>query len=122
MQSAFDFGKDFLTQYFTKKDADAVCAFLSDDIIWITPNEIRHLKNVRSIREFLRESLQEDPKAYTVDVAAIHSAPGLDPVTVTVFDVNLIPKHEESSVNLRVTLALRREGEGFSIAYVGMSR
>ncbi len=122
MQSAFDFGKDFLTQYFTKKDADTVCAFLSDDIIWITPNEIRHLKNVRSIREFLRESLQEDPKAYTVDVAAIHSAPGLDPVTVTVFDVNLIPKHEESSVNLRVTLALRREGEGFSIVYVGMSR
>ena len=122
MQSAIDFGKNFLTQYFTKKDADATSAFLSDDIIWITPNEIRHLKNVRSIREFLRESLQEDPKAYTVDIAALHSAPGLEPITVTVFDVNLIPKHEESSVNMRVTLALRQQGTGYVIAYVGMSR
>ncbi len=122
MQSAIDFGKDFLTQYFNKKDADATCAFLADDIIWITPNEIRHLKSVRSIREFLREALEEDPKAYNVDVASIRSAPGLEPVSVTAYDINLIPKHEESSVNLRVTLALRREGEGYAIVYVGMSR
>ncbi len=122
MQSAIDFGKDFLTQYFNKKDADATCTFLSDDIIWITPNEIRHLKSIRSIREFLREALEEDPKAYNVDVASIRSAPGLEPVSVTAYDVNLIPKHEESSVNLRVTLALRKEGDGYSIVYVGMSR
>ena len=122
MQSAIDFGKNFLTQYFNKKDADATSAFLSDDIIWITPNDIRHLKNVRYIREFLRESLEEDPKAYTVDVASIRSAPGLDPINITVYDVNLIPKHEESSVNLRVTLGMRQDGVGFSIIYVGMSR
>lgn len=122
MQSAIDFGKDFLTQYFNKKDADATCSFLADDIIWITPNEIRHLKSVRSIREFLREALEEDPKAYNVDVASIRSAPGLEPVSVTAYDINLIPKHEESSVNLRVTLALRREGESYVIVYVGMSR
>ncbi len=122
MQSAIDFGKNFLTQYFSKKDADATSAFLSDDIIWITPNDIRHLKSVRYIREFLRESLEEDPKAYNVDIASIRSAPGLEPINITVYDVNLIPKHEESSVNLRVTLGMRQQGVGFSIVYVGMSR
>ncbi len=122
MQSAIDFGKDFLTAFFNKKDADATSAFLADDIIWITPNEIRHLKSVRSIHEFLREALQEDPKAYNVDIASIRSAPGLETTTIAVFDVNLIPKHEESSVNIRCTLALHREGVGFSIVYVGMSR
>lgn len=122
MQSAIDFGKDFLTQFFNKKDADATCTFLADDIIWITPNEIRHLKSVRSIREFLREALEEDPKAYSVDVASIRSAPGLEPVSVTAYDINLIPKHEGAPVNLRITLALRQEGSGYAIVYVGMSR
>lgn len=122
MQSAIDFGKDFLTAFFNKKDADATSSFLADDIIWITPNEIRHLRSVRSIHEFLREALQEDPKAYNVDIASIRSAPGLETTTIAVFDVNLIPKHEESSINIRCTLALHREGVGFEIVYVGMSR
>lgn len=122
MQSAIDFGKDFLTAFFNKKDADATCAFLADDIIWVTPNDIRHLKNARSIREFLREALEEDEKAYNVDIASIRSAPGLDPASIAVFDVNLIPKHEESSVNIRCTLAFHREGVGFRIVFVGMSR
>lgn len=122
MQSAIDFGKNFLTAFFNKKDVDATSAFLADDIIWITPNEIRHLKSVRSIHEFLREALQEDPKAYNVDIASIRSAPGLETTTIAVFDVNLIPKHEESSINIRCTLALHHEGVSFSIVYVGMSR
>ena len=96
MQSAIDFGKNFLNSFFNKKDVDAVSTFLADDIIWITPNEIRHLRSVRSIHEFLREAIQEDPKVYNVDIASIRSAPGLETTTIAVFDVNLIPKHEES--------------------------
>lgn len=122
MQSAIDFGKNFLNSFFNKKDVDAVSTFLADDIIWITPNEIRHLRSVRSIHEFLRETIQEDPKVYNVDIASIRSAPGLETTTIAVFDVNLIPKHEESSINIRCTLALHREGVGFEIVYVGMSR
>lgn len=122
MQSAIDFGKNFLNSFFNKKDVDAVSTFLADDIIWITPNEIRHLRSVRSIHEFLREAIQEDPKVYNVDIASIRSAPGLETTTIAVFDVNLIPKHEESSINIRCTLALHREGVGFEIVYVGMSR
>lgn len=122
MQSAIDFGKNFLNSFFNKKDVDAVSTFLADDIIWITPNEIRHLRSVRSIHEFLREAIQEDPKIYNVDIASIRSAPGLETTTIAVFDVNLIPKHEESSINIRCTLALHREGVGFEIVYVGMSR
>lgn len=122
MQSAIDFGKNFLNSFFNKKDVDAVSTFLADDIIWITPNEIRHLRSVRSIHEFLREAIQEDPKVYNVDIASIRSAPGLETTTIAVFDVNLIPKHEESSINIRCTLAFHREGVGFEIVYVGMSR
>ena len=122
MQSAIDFGKNFLNSFFNKKDVDVVSTFLADDIIWITPNEIRHLRSVRSIHEFLREAIQEDPKVYNVDIASIRSAPGLETTTIAVFDVNLIPKHEESSINIRCTLALHREGVGFEIVYVGMSR
>lgn len=122
MQSAIDFGKNFLNSFFNKKDVDVVSTFLADDIIWITPNEIRHLRSVRSIHEFLREAIQEDPKVYNVDIASIRSAPGLETTTIAVFDVNLIPKHEESSINIRCTLAFHREGVGFEIVYVGMSR
>ena len=98
MQSAIDFGKNFLNSFFNKKDVDAVSTFLADDIIWITP------------------------KVYNVDIASIRSAPGLETTTIAVFDVNLIPKHEESSINIRCTLAFHREGVGFEIVYVGMSR
>ena len=57
-----------------------------------------------------------------MDIASIRSAPGLETTTIAVFDVNLIPKHEESSINIRCTLAFHREGVGFEIVYVGMSR
>ena len=33
MQSAIDFGKNFLNSFFNKKDVDAVSTFLADDII-----------------------------------------------------------------------------------------
>lgn len=122
MQSAIDFGKSFLTQYFNKRDPEAAKAYLADDVIWITPNDIRHLKTPKSIRDFLAASIREDTNAYNVDIASIRSAPVLETTSIVVYDINLIPKHEESAVNLRCSLAFHRQGVGFAIVYVGMSR
>lgn len=122
MQSAIDFGKSFLTQYFNKRDPEASKAFLADDVIWITPNDIRHLKTPKSIRDFLAASIREDTNAYNVDIASIKSAPVLETTSIVVYDINLIPKHKESAVNLRCTLAFHKQGVSFAIVYVGMSR
>ena len=122
MQSAIDFGKEFLTQYFNKRDAAATAAFLADDIIWITPNEIQHFKSARAIHDFLVSSVEDDPNAYNVDYAATFSVPNLDTANIIVFDVNLISKHKETSVNMRCTLGLHRKGVGYEMVYVGMSR
>ena len=122
MVSAIDFCKNFLTQYFNKKDVDATEAFLADDVIWITPNEIRHFRSAQSVHAFLVSSMGDDPNAYNVDYAATLSVPNLGSASLAVFEINLIPKHEESSINLRVTLGLQPKGETYELVYVGMSR
>lgn len=122
MVSAIDFCKNFLTQYFNKKDADAANAFLADDVIWITPNEIRHFRSAQSVHDFLVSSIGEDPNAYNVDYAATLSVPNLGTANLAVFEINLIPRHEESSINLRVTLGLQRKSKSYELVYVGMSR
>ena len=122
MLSAIDYGKEFLTQYFNKRDIDATAALLADDVIWITPDEIRHLRSRRSIRDFIVSAMEEDPDSCSVDVAATLSVPSLGDAYVAVYDVNIIPKGKENAANLRCTFGMRRLTDRFEIAYIGMSR
>lgn len=122
MLSAIDYGKEFLTQYFNKRDIDAAAALLADDVIWITPDEIRHLRSRKSVRDFIVSALEEDADSYSVDVAATLSVPSLGEAYIAVYDVNIIPKGRESASNLRCTFGMRRLTGRFEIAYIGMSR
>ena len=122
MLSAIDYGKEFLTQYFNKRDIDAAAALLADDVIWITPDEIRHLRSRKSIRDFIVSAIEEDPDSCSVDVAATLSVPNLGEAYIAVYDVNIIPKGKENAANLRCTFGMRRLSDRFEIAYIGMSR
>ena len=122
MLSAIDYGKEFLIQYFNKRDINAAAALLADDVIWITPDEIRHLRSRKSIRDFIVSALEDDPASYSVDVAATLSVPSLGDANIAVYDINIIPKGKESAVNLRCTFGMHRLDERFEIAYIGMSR
>lgn len=122
MQTPIDYGKQFITDYFSRKDAEEILAFLSDDIVWVTPDEILHLRTHKEILQYLEEQLKKDPVQYKVDVASIKSAPAGGDTNTVVYDVNLIPKDEDASLNLRCSLSIHKASIGYELVYVGMSR
>ena len=122
MQTPIDFGKQFIELFFNKRDAEGTLAQLADDLVWVTPDEIRHLKSRQEVLDFIREEIERDPKQYNVDIESIRSAPVMGDTNTIVYNVNLIPKHEENSVNLRCSLSIRKASIGYRLVYVGMSR
>lgn len=122
MQTPVDFGKNFITSYFYKKDALQSVTFLADDIVWVTPDEILHLKSQGEILAFMERSLKEDPTTWHVDVASIKSAPSSPETNIIVYDVHLIPRHKERAVNLRISLQIHKAKIGYELTYIGMSR
>ncbi len=122
MRTPIDFGKEFLQAFFNKRQAKEALTFLADDVVWLTPDEILHLKSEKSALSFLEKEIEKDPRQFNVDIAAIRSAPASDDTCTIVFDTNLIPKHTEESVDLRCSLTIHREGIGYSIVFVGLSR
>lgn len=122
MDTPIDFGKDFLHTLYRERDAKKACAFLADDIVWITPSKILHLRTEKEIREFVASSIAADPQPYNVDVASIKSAPTSGDCSTIAYDVNLIPKREQDAVNLRVSLTIHRTNSGYELVFVGMSR
>ena len=122
MQTPIDFGKKFIHTYFRKRNVEESMAFLSDDIIWISPEEILHLKTESAIHAYLEKSIKEDEQPYTVDIAGIKSAPASDETNNIVYDVNLIPRKEENAFNIRCSLSVCKADVGYEIVFVGMSR
>ena len=76
MLTPIDYGKNFLQTLYNERNADGAAGYLADDLVWVTPDEIRHLKSREDILAFLRLSVQDDPELYNVDIASIKSAPG----------------------------------------------
>ena len=126
MLTPIDYGKNFLQTLYNERNAEGAAGYLADDLVWVTPDEIRHLKSREDILAFLRLSVQDDPELYNVDIASIKSAPGDGESNIVVYDVNLIPRREEDAVNIRCSLCIRKTGietpGGFALTFVGMSR
>lgn len=126
MLTPIDYGKNFLQTLYNERNAEGAAGYLADDLVWVTPDEIRHLKSREDILAFLRLSVQDDPELYNVDIASIKSAPGDGESNIVVYDVNLIPRREEDAVNIRCSLCIRKTGietpGGFTLTFVGMSR
>ena len=76
MLTPIDYGKNFLQTLYNERNAEGAAGYLADDLVWVTPDEIRHLKSREDILAFLRLSVQDDPELYNVDIASIKSAPG----------------------------------------------
>ena len=125
MLTPIDYGKNFLQTLYNERNAEGAAGYLADDLVWVTPDEIRHLKSREDILAFLRLSVQDDPELYNVDIASIKSAPGDGESNIVVYDVNLIPRREEDAVNIRCSLCIRKTGietpGGFALTFVGMS-
>lgn len=122
MQTPIDFGKKFIYSFYRNRSADATIACLSDDIIWVTPEDIYHLNTRVDIRAFVEKRISQDPRQYTVDIASIRSAPGTGDTGTIVYEVNLIPRQEEEAINLRCSLTIHKAGVGYKIIFIGMSR
>lgn len=122
MQTPIDFGKNFIYNLYRLRDAEAASQALSDDIVWVTPDGIFHLKTKKEILDFINSLIGRDPQPFNVDVASIKSALVPGDTNTVVYDVNLIPKREQDSVNMRCSLSIHTQGEEHSIIFVGMSR
>lgn len=124
MGTPIDFGKDFLHTLYRERDAEKAMGFLADDVVWITPDEILHLKTRKEIRDFLAASIGEDPQPYNVDIASIKSAVVPGSTNTIAYEVNLIPRREQDAKHIRAALTIHRIGKnkGFEIVYIGISR
>lgn len=122
MTTPIDYGKEFLENYWHNRDAAATLTYLADDVVWITPDEIRHLRSRKEILQFMQDEIDKDPRKFNVDIASIRSAPTSDQSSTIVYEINLIPQHTERSMNLRCSLAITRKGEECELTFIGMSR
>lgn len=117
-----DFGKNFIYSLYQERDAAAAAAVLADDLVWVTPDGIFHLKTRKEVLDFIDSLIGRDPQPYAVDIASIKSALVPGETNTVVYDVNLIPKREQETVNLRCSLSICRQGADYRLIYVGMSR
>lgn len=123
MATPIDFGKEFLHTLYRERDLDRAITYLADDIVWVTPEEIHHLKNPSDIRGFVARLLSDNPQPYNVDIASIKSAPVTGDTNTIVYEVDLIPKREQDAVNLRCAFTIHQKVNGrLEIVYLGMSR
>ncbi len=123
MATPIDFGKEFLHILYRERDVDRAVTYLADDIVWVTPEEIHHLKNPEDIRGFIVREIADDPQPFNVDIASIKSAPVSGDTNTIVYEVNLIPKREQDTVNLRCAFTIHQKADGgLEIVYLGMSR
>lgn len=117
-----DFGKNFLYSLFQDRNAQTAAAALADDIVWVTPDEIYHLKTRKEVLDFIESFVGRNPDPCSVDIASIKSALVPGETNTVVYEVNLIPRREQDTVTLRCSLSICRQGADYRLIYVGMSR
>ena len=122
LMTPIDFGKNFIYSLYQDRNAQTAAAALADDIVWVTPDEIFHLKTRKEIQDFTESLVGRHPDPCSVDIASIKSALVPGETNTVVYDVNLIPRREQDTVNLRCSLSICRQGADYRLIYVGMSR
>ena len=120
MQTAIDFGKDFLENYYHKQDAEACLTYLADDIVWIAPDEVSHFRTSKEILEYLKKST-EKMKPSNVDIMSIKSPPCSEETVSVAYEINVIPKDESKGQYLRVSFSVRRSAVSQEINFLHIS-
>ena len=90
-------------------------------MVWISPDRMEHFLSAKEIRDFLADEMQRDPARRTVDILSIKSAPSGDRVCTVAFEVNLVPKDGQETVNLRCSMAICKRGQHYEITMLHMS-
>ena len=121
MITPIDFGKLFLNNWFYEKDAAACTAMLSEDSLFVMPDEARHFMTREDAGVWIGERIGEGGSRKYVDFTSLKSTPcGEDSVAVSC-EVSLIPADARDTVGIRCTLIVRGREETARICLVQMS-
>ena len=122
MQTPIEFGKSFLNAYYRNQDATQALAFLAEDVIWVTPDEVFHLREQSQIYDFLKKTIEERKEPYYVDVADICADNVSEEIRSVTYSGGLVPKDPAKAVRIRFTLVIRSTKDGFEITSLHVSR
>ncbi|MBO5497097.1 MAG: hypothetical protein J5967_06790, partial [Oscillospiraceae bacterium] len=98
MPTPIEFGKSFLVNYYTKRDVKECLAMLSEDVIFITPEEMYHLREQKEVFAFLSRELPEGGERFYVDVSDVCGDPVSENVTAVSYKLALVPLDPERTV------------------------
>lgn len=107
MTTPIEFGKEFLTAYYTKLDIEKALTYLAEDVTYVAPGEFLHLRDKEEQRRFFIQDTAERGEPYYVDVAEIVSDPTVEGVRTVSYNMALIPKDAARAVRVRATMVVR---------------
>ncbi|MCI2048906.1 MAG: ATP-binding protein [Lachnospiraceae bacterium] len=122
MQTPIEFGKNFLVQYYTKRDIAESMACLSDEIIWIMPEKGYHLRGQKEIFAFLKGRIDTDPEKWYVDVARVMSDPSSDTTRTVLFELALVPLDPSRTRYVQASMVVRTTKKDMEITFLHISR
>ncbi|MDO4285690.1 MAG: ATP-binding protein [Eubacteriales bacterium] len=122
MQTAIEYGKEFLIRFYTKRDAQESLAALAEDVVWVSPEEVWHFRTRKEELLFLEKELRREPDPRYVDVESVMADSRADGVRLVTYQVNLVPADPKYAVHLRCSMALAGTGETFEITFLHFSR
>ncbi len=122
MLTPIDFGKRFLRDYFTDKDADACLNSLADDVVWIVGDVPRHFRSREEIREFLVEDMDRRSVRRETDIAGMMSSPGPEKAVTVAYSVNLVIPESRDTERFDCSLVICKNGLHNEITFLHFSR
>ena len=122
MQTAIEFGKEFLIQFYTKRDAEESLSSLAEDVVWVTPEQVYHFRARAEELAFLQRQMQRDPEPRYVDVESVMADSHAGSVRLVTYQANLVPADPRETVRMRCSLGLLAKGETFEITFLHVSR
>ena len=122
MPTPIEFGKSFLVNFYTKRDVKECLAMLSEDVIFITPEEMYHLRDQKEVFAFLTEQLPEGGERFYVDVSDVCGDPVSENVTAVSYKLALVPLDPERTVYARASMVIVGRTENMEIRSVNLSR
>ena len=122
MITPIDYGKEFLDAYFHKQNLEECEAHLSDDLVWVTAKQVKHLKTAAERRAFLEEELAQHKGPCHIDIVSIKMPPGPRECFNISYECNIIPIESAKATFLRVGIAVRPVRDRQEILFVSFSR
>lgn len=121
MQTPIDFGKNFLNNFFDRRDRQACLNDMAEDMVWITPTQMYHFLSREDERIFLSQAIGGIANPRYVDILSIKWSPSADGVSTVAYEINLVNDTQEQSVYMRCSMCICGTGQHREITFVHMS-